>query len=62
MTNAHVVAGTQTAYVDTVLGIKEARVVYYNPETDIAVLKSEDLGLAPLEWLMANPTPVMMLL
>jgi len=50
VTNAHVVAGTQTAYVDTVLGIKEARVVYYNPETDIAVLKSEDLGLAPLEW------------
>ena len=50
VTNAHVVAGTQTAYVDTVLGIKEARVVYYNPETDLAVLKSEDLGLAPLEW------------
>ena len=50
VTNAHVVAGTDTAYVDTVLGIKEARVVYYNPEVDIAVLHSADLGLAPLSW------------
>lgn len=50
VTNAHVVAGTQTAYVDTVLGIKEARVVYYNPDVDIAVLKAEDLGLEPLPW------------
>ena len=50
VTNAHVVAGTQTAYVDTVVGIKEARVVYYNPEGDIAVLRAENLGLEPLEW------------
>lgn len=50
VTNAHVVAGTQTAYVDTVLGIKEARVVYYNPDVDIAVLRAEDLGLEPLPW------------
>lgn len=50
VTNAHVVAGTQTAYVDTVLGIKEARVVYYNPEVDIAVLRAENLGLEPLAW------------
>ena len=50
VTNAHVVAGTQTAYVDTVVGIKEARVVYYNPEVDIAVLRAENLGLEPLEW------------
>ena len=48
VTNAHVVAGTQTAYVDTVVGIKEARVVYYNPEVDIAVLRAENLGLEPL--------------
>lgn len=50
VTNAHVVAGTQTAYVDTVVGIKEARVVYYNPEVDIAVLRAENLGLEPLAW------------
>ena len=50
VTNAHVVAGTQTAYVDTVVGIKEARVVYYNPEVDIAVLRAENLGLEPLVW------------
>ena len=50
VTNAHVVAGTQTAYVDTVVGIKEARVVYYNPEVDIAVLRAENLGLEPLGW------------
>lgn len=50
VTNAHVVAGTQTAYVDTVLGIKAARVVYYNPEVDIAVLRAENLGLEPLAW------------
>ena len=50
VTNAHVVAGTQTAYVDTVVGLKEARVVYYNPEVDIAVLRAENLGLEPLAW------------
>src|SRR5699024_10599689 len=50
VTNEHVVAGTQTAYVDTVVGIKEARVVYYNPEVDIAVLRAENLGLEPLAW------------
>src|SRR5690606_33367785 len=50
VTNAHVVAGTHTAYVDTVVGIKEARVVYYNPEVDIAELRAEHLGLDPLAW------------
>lgn len=50
VTNAHVVAGTQTVRLDTVLGIKEAEVVYYNPEVDLAVLYSPELNLAPLPW------------
>jgi len=50
VTNAHVVAGTETVRLDTVLGVKDAEVVYYNPEIDIAVLHSPDLGLAPLNW------------
>ncbi|WP_165164829.1 MarP family serine protease [Corynebacterium qintianiae] len=45
VTNAHVVAGTDTVNLDTVLGVKSAEVVYYNPDVDIAVLRSEKLGL-----------------
>lgn len=50
LTNAHVVAGTETVRLDTVLGIREAEVVYYNPDVDIAVLHSPDLGLPVLPW------------
>lgn len=50
MTNAHVVAGTETVRLDTVLGLRDAEVVYYNPEVDIAVLYAPDLGLEPLQW------------
>jgi S1-C subfamily serine protease len=38
MTNAHVVAGTSEAVVETDDGELEARVVLYDPETDVAVL------------------------
>jgi S1-C subfamily serine protease len=38
MTNAHVVAGTTEAVVLTDDGELEARVVLYDPETDVAVL------------------------
>jgi S1-C subfamily serine protease len=38
MTNAHVVAGTTEAVVETDDGELEARVVLYDPETDVAVL------------------------
>ncbi|AWB83223.1 MarP family serine protease [Corynebacterium liangguodongii] len=48
VTNAHVVAGTQTVSLDTVLGVKAAVVVYYNPDVDIAVLHSPGLGLDPI--------------
>lgn len=50
LTNAHVVAGTDQVYLDSVLGTKSARVVYYNPEVDIAVLHSKNLELEPLDW------------
>ena len=49
-TNAHVVAGSAAVRLDTVLGMKDAEVVYYNPQEDIAVLRSPGLGLPPLEW------------
>ena len=49
-TNAHVVAGSAAVRLDTVFGMKDAEVVYYNPQEDIAVLRSPGLGLPPLEW------------
>lgn len=48
ITNAHVVAGTDTVELDTVLGLKRATVVLYDPEVDVAVLHVPDLGLEPL--------------
>ncbi|APT85982.1 MULTISPECIES: MarP family serine protease [Corynebacterium] len=50
ITNAHVVAGTERVHLDTVDGLREAKVVYYNPDVDVAVLYSPNLGIAPLEW------------
>ncbi|MEX3504074.1 MarP family serine protease [Corynebacterium sp. LK2510] len=50
ITNAHVVAGTGTVELDTVLGVKQAQVVFFDPATDIAVLRSEGLGLAPIPF------------
>lgn len=50
MTNAHVVAGTNKVSLDTVEGVLDAQVVYYNPELDIAVLRSDNLDLPVLPW------------
>ena len=50
LTNAHVVAGTQLVNLDTVLGVKHADVVLYDPEVDIAVLHTPELGLPELTW------------
>lgn len=50
LTNAHVVAGTESVKLDTTLGVHEASVVYYNPDVDIAVLHAPDLGITPMEW------------
>lgn len=48
ITNAHVVAGTDAVNLDTVVGIRAAEVVFYDPDADIAVLHSPDLGLDAL--------------
>ena len=50
ITNAHVVAGTDTVHLDTALGVKEASVVFYAPAEDIAVLRSPGLDLPALPW------------
>ena len=54
VTNAHVVAGTNAVSLDTLYGVKDAEVVYYNPDVDIAVLRSPGLGITPLEWAPAE--------
>lgn len=48
VTNAHVVAGTNAVSLDTTLGVKKAEVVFFDPEADLAVLHSEQLGIDPL--------------
>ena len=64
LTNAHVVAGTDVVTLDTVLGMKKAEVVYYDPEVDIAVLHGDKLGIGPLSWaqgpLMLNDDALIM--
>lgn len=50
LTNAHVVAGTQSVSLDTVVGVKPADVVLYDPEVDIALLHATELGLPELDW------------
>lgn len=58
MTNAHVVAGTDTVGIDTVNGQFDASVVYYNPQEDIALLRiSGDTGLTPLTWAGKDAEP-----
>jgi len=54
ITNAHVVAGTEEVWLDTVLGTFQADVVFYDPQLDIAVLRSEELTMAPLQWASAT--------
>src|SRR6185312_4285521 len=55
MTNAHVVAGTDSTAVE-VIGRKgrttdmPARVVYYDPQVDVAVLRVPDLTAQPLSF------------
>ncbi|ROS41557.1 MarP family serine protease [Amycolatopsis thermoflava] len=48
MTNAHVVAGTETTAVETSAGRLPARVVYFDPEVDVAVLAVPRLDATPL--------------
>lgn len=48
MTNAHVVAGTDEVAVETAAGRLGARVVFYDPETDVAILAVPGLNATPL--------------
>lgn len=51
MTNAHVVAGTNTVNIATVNGHMDTDVVYYNPQQDIALLRTRsELTLPSLKW------------
>ena len=50
MTNAHVVAGTETVELDTTQGLVEARVTYYNPDNDIAILKTSNFDAPAIPW------------
>jgi S1-C subfamily serine protease len=50
MTNAHVVAGTDQVSVETDKGQLAARVVHYDPETDVAVLSVPELTAKPLTF------------
>lgn len=48
ITNAHVVAGTNSVQLDTVLGVKHATVVLFDPDVDLAVLHVPQLGIEPM--------------
>jgi S1-C subfamily serine protease len=55
MTNAHVVAGVERPEVEVNGEQRQATVVLYDPERDVAVLRVPDLGLRPLSF---APRPV----
>jgi S1-C subfamily serine protease len=50
LTNAHVVAGTSSVAVETGNGILDARVVYFNPEVDDAILAVPGLSEPALDF------------
>jgi S1-C subfamily serine protease len=50
LTNAHVVAGTDTVSVEINGGDLDAHVVFYNPDVDVAILAVPDLTASPLPW------------
>ncbi|UJW34617.1 MarP family serine protease [Saccharothrix sp. AJ9571] len=50
MTNAHVVAGTDETAVETPEGRLPARVVHFDPATDVAILAVPRLEAEPLEF------------
>ncbi|HEX4700816.1 MAG TPA: MarP family serine protease [Pseudonocardiaceae bacterium] len=50
LTNAHVVAGTDTVHVEVRDGELDAHVVYYNSDVDVAILAVPDLTAPPLHF------------
>ena len=56
VTNAHVVAGSNTIEIDTPDGTPHsARVVLFDPNTDLAILYSPGIRLRPLALMNSNP-------
>ena len=56
VTNAHVVAGSGSVEIDTPNGGRHAaRVVLFDPNTDLAILYSPGLDLRPLVLVQSNP-------
>lgn len=49
VTNAHVVAGSDSVTITDVTGRKRARLAYYDPDLDLAVLRVQGLAGAPLQ-------------
>lgn len=47
-TNAHVIAGIDRPYVQDIKGTRQARVVWFNPQLDMALLEVKDLAGKPL--------------
>lgn len=50
LTNAHVVAGATTVRLETVVGMADANVVHFDPLDDVALLRTTDLPLEPMQW------------
>ncbi len=48
ITNAHVVAGVDTPYIIDMHGQHQASVIWFDPNLDIAILTTSNLGEAPL--------------
>lgn len=48
-TNAHVVAGVRTPYIEDSNGRHQASVIWFNDDLDLAILRTSDLAGAPLE-------------
>lgn len=64
VTNAHVVAGVRQPFILDQKGKHSAKVVLFNPNLDIAVLKGENLAGAPLALrseIVKNSTPAAVL-
>jgi S1-C subfamily serine protease len=55
MTNAHVVAGVHSPVIDIRGTAVPARVVYYNPDLDVAVLSVATGTIRPLRFASADP-------
>lgn len=53
-TNAHVVAGISSPYVEDSNGSHEATVIYFNPNLDLALLRVSGLAGSPLNVASAN--------